>query len=208
MVSSVQISWEDGRLRTSGPGVPDRAWARPADLAAARLALLPPPDALPLTSGEDLLAAAFAVVPFARGPLPPPAFGPGVTAAARAAFSLFTDEARGALCVLRGEPGDFLVCARRAGPVWTVGAFTAAPTTLTVRVEDLWERLPDDARAFDYRVDVVRDPHVKDAAADQAAGVVRETLAGVAPDARICLDLVRGGGFTLTLTPTAEEGRT
>ena len=205
MFSSVQVAWHDGVLWTSGLGVPDRMWARPADLAAARLALLPPPDALPLAEGADLLAAAFAVVPFARGPLPPPAFGPGVTAAARAAFSLFTDEARGTLCVLRGEPDDFLVCARRAGAVWTVGAFTVAPTTLTVRVEDLWERLPEAARAFDYRMDVVRDPHAKDTAADRAAGVVRETRTGVAPDARICLDLARGGGFTLTLTPTTEE---
>ncbi len=204
MTSLVQVVWKNGCLWTSGPGVPDRMWARPADLAAARLALLPPPDALPLAEGADLLTAAFAVVPFVQGPLPPPVFGPGVTVAARAAFSLFTDEARGALCVLRGEPDDFLVCARRTGPVWMVGAFTVAPTTLTVRFEDLWERLPEAAQAFDYRMDVVRDPHAKDTVADQAAGVVRETFTGVAPDARICLDLARGGGFTLTLAPTTE----
>ncbi len=205
MTSLVQVEWKNGVLWTSGPGVPDRMWARPADLAAARFVLLPPPDALPLAEGADLLTAAFAVVPFVQGPLPPSVFGPGVTVAARAAFSLFTDEARGVLCVLRGEPDDFLVCARRVGAVWTVGAFTVAPTTLTVRFEDLWERLPEAARAFDYRVDVVRDPHAKDTAVDQAAGVVRETLAGVAPDARICLDLARGGGFTLTLAPTTED---
>ena len=37
----------------------------------------------------------------------------------------------------------------------------------------------------------------------QAAHVVRETLPGIAPDARICLDLADGGGFTLTFWPVA-----
>lgn len=204
MAPVVELAWEDGRLRTSAPGVPARLWARPAALAAARLALLPPPAALDLADGGDLLAAAFAVVPFVRGPLPPPAFGAGVTAAARAAFDVYLDEAKGALAVLRGEPGDFLVCARCARGVWTVGAFAAAPTTLTVRFEDLWRRLPAAARAFAYRLDVVRDPHAKDAPAARAAGVVSERHAGLAPDVRVCLDVARGGGFALVFTPQAE----
>ena len=203
METAVQLTWADGLLRTAGPGVPERLWTRPAALAAARLALLPPPASLPLADGRDLLAAAFAVVPFARGPLPAPVFGPGVTEAARRAFAVFADEAAGALCVLRGEPGDFLVCARREGGAWTVGAFAAGATTLTVRFEDLWRRLPEDARAFRYRMDVVRDPHAKDGPEERAAGVVREARAGVAPDARVCLDLLRGGGFVLAFTPEA-----
>ena len=56
-------------------------------------------------------------------------------------------------------------------------------------------------RAYSYLVAVTRDPHAKDSAESQTLGVVRETLQGVAPDARICLDLARSGGFTLTFTP-------
>ena len=86
---------------------------------------------------------------------------------------------------------------------FTVSRAADDPMTmpLTVRFEDLWMQMPETLRAYDYQVSVVRDPHVKDAADSQTLGVVRETLEGVAPDARICLDLVRNGGFTLTFTP-------
>ncbi|MGN0847185.1 MAG: glycoside hydrolase family 97 C-terminal domain-containing protein [Kiritimatiellia bacterium] len=201
-----QLAWRDGVLRASGPGIPPREWTRPADLAAARLALLPPVAELTLEGGGDLLTAAFRVVPFVRGPLPEPAFGAGVTAAARAAFAVFTGAAAGGddFRVLRGEPQEFLVCARRSGGVWTVGAFGVAPMTLTVRFEDLWHWLPGGLRRTEYAVNVVRDPHAKDAPEARAAGVVRQTLEGVAPDARICLDLARGGGFTLEFVPSRE----
>jgi hypothetical protein len=63
--------------------------------------------------------------------------------------------------------------------------------------------LPEKARFTDYLVEVVRDPNAKDSPEAQAAHVVRETLPGIAPDARICLDLADGGGFTLTFWPVA-----
>ena len=207
----VPLVWDDGVLRTSSPDLSGLSWTRPADLAAARLAVCPAPAGLVLDDGHDLLAAAFAVVPFARGPLPAPVYGDGVTAAARAAFGLFlgddgapSDRFR----VLRGELDDFLVCARLRGDVWSVGAFAAEPTTLTVRFEDLWRQLPAAARHLDYRLGVVRDPHAKDDPAVQAAGVVRETVDGLAPDARVCLDVAKGGGFLLTFTPATTGDET
>ena len=203
MTALAQLTWDDGVLRTSGPDIPPHAWTRPAALAEARLALVPPPADLVLADGGDLLTAAFTVLPFARGSLPAPVFGDAVTTAARAAFAVFMASGDGAdaFRVLRGEPDDFLVCARRTGAIWTVVAFCVAPTTLTVRFEDLWMQTPETLRGYDYQVSVVRDPHAKDTAESQALGVVHETLQGVAPDARICLDLARNGGFTLTFTP-------
>ncbi len=201
-----QLEWDDGVLRTSGPDLPVQTWTRPAELAAARLALLPPVASLDLTTGADLLTAAFAVMPFVAEPFPAPVFGDGVTMAARAAFALFLGPASDDFRVLRGEPDDFLVCARRHGDIWTVGAFTVATTTLTVRFEDLWYLLPPELQHITYTVEVTRDPHAKDGEAARTAGVVRETLLGVAPDARICLDLLAGGGFTLKFAVHRDEG--
>ena len=202
MTALAQLTWDDGVLWTSGPDIPPHSWTRPAALAEARLALVSAPEVLDLADGADVLTAAFAVLPFVREPLPAPAFGDDVTPAARAAFAVFmAPEGADAFRVLRGEPDDFLVCARRTGAVWTVAAFCVAPTTLTVRFEDLWMQMPEAMRAYSYQVAVTRDPHAKDSAESQTLGVVRETLQGVAPDARICLDLARSGGFTLTFTP-------
>ena len=198
------LAWEEGQLVSRGPDAV-RAWRRPGDLAETRLACAPSPAALALEDGAAVLKAVFTVVPFARGPLPPPVYGAGVTPAARAAFDLFLDRdgTAGDLRVLRGMPDDFLVFARYAGARWAVGACTVASTTLTVRVEDIWRGLPDDRRAGAYRIDVLRDPHAKD---DATGDVVRETLDDVAPDARIFIDLARGGGFVLRAEPL--EGTT
>ncbi len=203
------LVWEDGTLKASSPNLPSLAWTRPADLAEARLEIDPPVDALELADGHDLLAAAFAVVPFVREPLPEPAFGAAVTPAARAAFSVYTghhlkSQRADAFRVLRGEPDDFLVCARRYRDVWHVGGFTVEPTALTVRFEDLWNQLPKTAIKYtDYLVEVVRDPNAKDSNEAKEAGVVRETLTGVAPDARLFVELAAHGGFTLAFWPVA-----
>ena len=204
-----KLEWDDGVLKASSPNVPTLAWTRPADLAEARLEIDPPVDSLELADGHDLLSAAFAVVPFVREPLPDPVFGDGVTQSAREAFLLFTgqnakSQRADSFRVVRGEPDDFLVCARRYKDVWKVGGFTVEPTALTVRFEDLWNQLPAKAKQYtDYLVEVVRDPNAKDTPEAQSAGIVRETLTGVAPDARIFLELPRGGGFTLTFWPVA-----
>ncbi|MCQ2392005.1 MAG: glycoside hydrolase family 97 C-terminal domain-containing protein [Kiritimatiellae bacterium] len=200
-----KLVWEDGKLVASAPNLPALAWARPAELAEARLNCESPLTELALETGGDLLAAAFKVVPFVREPLPRPTFGDAVTPAARAAFTLFlgqnVDHTADAFRVLRGEPDDFLVCARRYHDVWKVGGFTVAATTLTVRFEDLWNLIPEGRRFRNYLVEVHRDPNGADSAEAQAHGIVDETLTDIAPDARICLDLAAGGGFTLTFWP-------
>ncbi len=103
---------------------------------------------------------------------------------------------------LRGLPGDFLVFAVGLdGDSPTVCGLTTAATTLTVRFEDVWLLLPPDSRAFSYKCEVTRDPHSKDAPSAQADGIIRESIPGLAPDARICLDLADNGGFVLSFHP-------
>ncbi len=210
-----QLFWRDGELWSESPGCPSRAWRRPADLAEARLATDPAVDSLALADGRDLLTAAFCVVPFAHGPLPEPVFGEAVTPPARAAFRAFLgiDGEGEAFHVMRGEPDDFLVFARRlrwsrgdrptgavrrsrgdrpTGAVWQVGGFTVDATTLTVRFEDVWELTPPDLRVTSYSVDVLRDG---------VSAVSQNILPGIAPDARLFIDLAASGGFLFTFMP-------
>ena len=200
------LIWREGTLWTEGPGEEPRAWTRPADLAEARLGIEPAPESLALADGRDLLTFAFTVAPFACGPLPEPAFGEAVTPAARAAFRLFLglDGAGDAFHVLRGEPDDFLVFARRAGQIrrsrgdrptgatWQVGGFTVDATTLTVRFEDVWDLTPPELRATSYSVTVLKDG---------ACAILPAVLPGIAPDARLVIDLAANGGFLFTFTP-------
>ena len=190
------LIWREGTLWTESPGEEPRAWMRPADLAEARLGTDAAPEAFVLADGRDLLTFAFTVAPFARGPLPEPAFGEAVTPAARAAFRVFLglDGAGDDFHVMRGEPDDFLVFARRSrgdrptGATWQVGGFTVEATTLTVRFEDVWDLTPPELRATSYSVAVLRDG---------ACAI----LPGIAPDARLFIDLAANGGFLFTFTP-------
>ncbi|MBO7687184.1 MAG: glycoside hydrolase family 97 C-terminal domain-containing protein [Kiritimatiellae bacterium] len=203
MTAVAQLFWRDGTLWSESPGCPARAWVRPADLAQARLGTDPAVGAFELADGRDLLTAAFAVVPIVCGPLsggsqlvatanplPDPAYGEAVTPAARAAFRVFLglDGAGDDFRVMRGEPDDFLVFARRTGATWQVGGFTVEATTLTVRFEDVWDLTPPELRTTSYAVNVLRDG--EDA-----------ILPDIAPDARIFIDLAANGGFLLTFTP-------
>ncbi len=197
MTAVAQLAWRDGSLWSDSPGCPPRAWTRPADLAQARLGTDPAVESLELADGRDLLTAAFAIVPFVCGPLPEPAFGEAVTPAARAAFRMFLglDGAGDDFRVMRGEPDDFLVFARRIGAAWQVGGCTVDATTLTVRFEDVWDLTPPELRATSYAVNVLRDGE---------GAVHPDLLADVAPDARIFIDLAANGGFLLPFTPTED----
>ena len=210
MTAVAQLSWRDGSLWSESPGCAARAWSRPADLAQARLGTDPAVESLELADGRDLLTAAFAVVPFVCGPssggsqlvatansLPEPVFGEAVTPAARAAFRVFLglDGAGDDFRVMRGEPDDFLMFARRSGAAWQVGGFTVDATTLTVRFEDVWDLTPRELRATSYGVTVLRDG--EDA-------VHPDILTDIAPDARIFIDLAANGGFLLSFTPTED----
>ena len=215
MTAVAQLAWRDGALWSESPGCQSRAWKRPADLAEARLGTDHAVEALALADGRDLLTAAFAVVPFVGGSFPEPVFGEAVTPAARAAFRAFLgiDGEDEAFHVMRGEPDDFLVFARRlrrsrgdrptgasrrsrgdrpTGAVWQVGGFSVEATTLTVRFEDVWNLTPPELRATSYSVDVLRDG---------VSAVSQNILPGIAPDARLFIDLAANGGFLFTFTP-------
>ena len=111
-----------------------------------------------------------------------------------AAFRVFLglDGEGDAFHVMRGEPDDFLVCARRIGAVWQVGGFTVDATTLTVRFEDVWELTPPELRAISYSVEVLRDG---------VSAASQNILPGIAPDARLFIDLAANGGSLFTFTP-------
>lgn len=122
------------------------------------------------------------------------------TPAARSALTFNTPSST--IHPLRGLPDDFLVFAvGLEGPVPTVCGLCCAPTTLTIRFEDVWLMLPPETRTFSYTCAVTRDPHAKDAPPAQAEGIVCESISGLAPDARICLDLAENGGFVLSFRP-------
>ena len=186
-----KIWFDDGVLkaRVSGTAL---SFARPAELLENRLNCDAAPESLAPEDGVALVRAAFEVVPFARAPLPRPAYGDKITAPARAAFELFAglnpSEKSDDFCVLRAEVDDFVVAARRFGDVWMAGAFAAAAKTLTFRFEDLWLRLPEQRRKQEYIVEVNSD-----------AG--RKVVDSAAPDARLFLDIADSGGFSLAFWP-------
>lgn len=84
--------------------------------------------------------------------------------------------------VLRDEPGEYQVTVKYSpdGSFLVVGE-SSRPLTLTVRVEDAWDRLPSDMRRYSYQAKVWRD--------DSSSPT--DVLENVAPDARIFLDFKR-----------------
>ena len=85
----------------------------------------------------------------------------------------------GSETVIRDEPGAYRVIARYGGDGrFTVSGESVQPITLTVRVEDAWDRLPPEEQRYSYTVTVRRDGR-------EAPFAVLED---VAPDARIYLD--------------------
>jgi hypothetical protein len=171
---------------------------RPGDLAVRRFGVLERVGELVVEDGRQGCNHLFLTVPFTKAALPAPAFGEAVTPAYRAAFELMlgrggaSDDFR----MLRGEPGEFAVAARRLGDVWHVAGVTSDAQTLTVRFEDLWLRMPAELRALAYAVEILRDP-----LKDESGEAVTEVFADQAPDVRVALDLAKSGGFLITFRP-------
>ena len=80
--------------------------------------------------------------------------------------------------VIRSEPGAYRLVARYGedGNFSVLGE-SVEPITLTLRVEDVWDRLPPSLRRYSYRAEVRKD--------QQKSSVV---LTDVAPDARIFIE--------------------
>jgi hypothetical protein len=186
---------------------------RPGDLAVRRFGAREKIDALPVADGRQGCEHLFLTVPFTKAELPAPVFGEALTPAYRAAFEMMlgrwtapcgiaggrpaaADKASDDFWMMRGEPGEFAIAARRRGGVWHVGGLVSEPMTLTVRFEDLWLRTPPELRALRYTVEILRDP-IKDEPGDR----VEESFAAQAPDVRVALDAARSGGFLLAFMP-------
>lgn len=174
---------------------------RPGDLAVCRFGALARIETLRVADGRQGCGHLFLTVPFTKAPLPAPTFGDAVTPAYRAAFEMILG--RGGTSddfhVMRGEPGEFAVAARRQGGMWQIAGVTAETRTLTVRFEDLWLRMPPALRMLRYTVELLRDP-----TRDETGDRIEEAFTGQAPDVRVALDLATNGGFLLTFRP--EEG--
>lgn len=83
--------------------------------------------------------------------------------------------------LIRDEPGEYRIVAHYGEDgCFRVHGESVHPITLTVRVEDVWDRMPQDARRYSYSVEVRKDG---------LEDVVR--LEDVAPDARIFIDFER-----------------
>ncbi len=83
--------------------------------------------------------------------------------------------------VIRDEPGEYRVVVSYGGDgSFAVRGESVRPITLTVRVEDVWERLDAGLRRHSYSVTVRKD-----------GAETPTVLDGVAPDARIFLDFDR-----------------
>lgn len=84
--------------------------------------------------------------------------------------------------VIREEPGEYRVIAQYSDDgTFSVFGETVKPITLTVRVEDVWNRIPEGLRRYSYSVAIWRDD------AEEPTNNLQE----VAPDARIFLDFSR-----------------
>jgi hypothetical protein len=84
--------------------------------------------------------------------------------------------------VIREEPGEYRVAARYSDDgSFSVFGETVKPVTLTVRVEDVWDRIPEGLRRYSYSATVWRDE----------AEAPLKVLEEVAPDARIFLDFAK-----------------
>ncbi len=83
--------------------------------------------------------------------------------------------------MIRDEPGEYRMVAHYSEDgCFRMHGESVHPITLTVRVEDVWDRMPQDARRYSYSAEVRKDG---------LENVVR--LEDVAPDARIFIDFER-----------------
>ena len=171
---------------------------RPGDLAEKRFEVAPL-ESWSVLNGKQGCQSLFDLFPFVAGNIPEPIYAESLTPAFRKAFQcvLERDGVIDDFWMIRGEPSVFAVVAQRRGAIWRVCGLTGESRTLTVRLEDLWLRMPAELRALSYTVDIFRDPTAKEQGTS-----IEEFFTGQAPDVRIALDLSANGGFLLTFRGT------
>lgn len=153
----------------------------------------------PFQSAEDELEAVFREIPFAASQTAWMPFT-GVTTAHRLAFRDFlrfgSPTSRHKMIPLRGEPGRFVMIAYPWYGGWKVPMLCAEETVMTVRMEDLIPRLPENRQQPTWRVSISRDPKP-----NETEGLVKEQFDGVAWDTRIRLICTKAGGAVVTIHP-------
>lgn len=92
---------------------------------------------------------------------------------------------------LRGEFSDFLMFAVIKDFSFSIAALSSGKTTLTVRVEDVWEKIRPECRKYSYLCKVKSSTLCNS----------EESEFTVAPDARIFIDLGERDGFIMNFSP-------
>ncbi|MBR4170527.1 MAG: hypothetical protein IKR48_02625 [Kiritimatiellae bacterium] len=126
------------------------------------------------------------------------------TPAFRAAFHLFSSSP---VTFIRGELDAYLIGVARDGGVFSVAGITIRSRVLTVRLEDIWYRLPVSVRASFYDLTILRDAHNRDTEEQKVAGVVEEGFPEQPGNTRVVLELHANGGFVLTCRPSSDRLR-
>lgn len=172
---------------------------RPGALAEMRFNVLSGGSELSVVNGADGCRALYTQLPFITGEIPTVRYGMEVRESFKTAFNSILSHFTGSdddFWVIRGEPIEFAVVARRIGATWLVSGVCAAAKTLTLRFEDLWLRMPVAARALQWQVRIIRDP-----VNAEPGESVDESFGCLAPDIKIALDVKKNGGFWLEFKP-------
>jgi hypothetical protein len=162
-----------------------------------------PGCAVPLEIADAAQASCilYTKLPFTPDLSVEPHYGSAVRSSFKLAFSMILEHFKYAddaddFVVLRGNPGEFAVIARRCGESWTVAGIAGHALTLTFRFEELWWRLPTNLRALRWSASLRRDPVL-----NESAELVDETFNGLAPDVRIAFEIKANGGFLINFKP-------
>ncbi len=147
----------------------------------------------PCELSRSIGAVAFAMSADADGSMPSASVLS--TPAARRAAASWSERS----IPMRGERGSFIMWVEGDQSRFTVCALAKERMALTVRVEDAWRAVGGQPSAEGsaplYSARILRDG---DAAGKPGEDEV--SLEGVAPDARIFIDIDAGGGFVMEFT--------
>jgi len=172
---------------------------RPGALVEMKFNVLVGGNGIPVETGADGCRVLFTRLPFIVGAVPTVRYGAEIRESFKIAFNSLLSHFSACdddFWVIRGEPAEFAVVARRIGATWLVSGICAAVKTLTVRFEDLWLRMPVALRALQWRVRIVRD-----SVNEEPGQSVDESFDGLAPDIKIAMDVKKNGGFWLEFEP-------
>ncbi len=189
-----------------GPGAIAAAWPnngeyhlvlfnRPGQIAEMCFNVLSAPVAPVINRGADGSRLIYTQLPFCALPPSSAVYSDDIRHSYCRAFDRLLEHYAGGdddFWIVRGDPGVFVVGARRIASKWIVCGLTHAARTLTTRFEELWLRLPPAMRSLQWRASIIRDPVL-----DEPGEVFEESFDQIAPDTRIALELKKNGGFII-----------